>query len=88
MTDKHVYLWEDIPRDLWARAQAKAKAQSPPMPIKWVLLRLLAEWVVYDLDDGQSDNGPPKARRRPRTPRERNADPPDGFFAPDSPDGF
>jgi len=43
--DTQDYLLKGVPRDLWKRAQAKAKAMKPPMSMRWALLLMLEEWV-------------------------------------------
>lgn len=39
------YLLENVPRDLMTRAKGKARAQDPPVSVKWVLIKLLEQWV-------------------------------------------
>ena len=45
-----LYLFRDIPRELWTRAHAKAAKLRPPMPIRRILLALVEDWV--DRPDG------------------------------------
>ena len=46
--DEMKYLLENIPRELMARAQTKARRRSPRVSIKRVLLSLLEQWVNGD----------------------------------------
>jgi hypothetical protein len=39
------YLLENVPRDLIHRAKEKARLQDPPVSVKWVLIKLLEQWV-------------------------------------------
>lgn len=43
--EKMTYLWEDVPRELMQKAKAKGRAQDPPVSVKWVLVKLLQQWV-------------------------------------------
>lgn len=43
MKTTHTYLWEGIPLELWEKAQEEAKRRQ--MPMKWVLVRLLEDFV-------------------------------------------
>lgn len=52
-TDYSTYMWEKVPRQLIADAKAKAKTLEPPMPLKWVLLTLLREWVYEGQEQAQ-----------------------------------
>ena len=40
-----VYLFRDIPRELWGRAHAKAAKMRPPLPLRRILLALIEDWV-------------------------------------------
>ena len=40
------YLLRSIPVDLWAKVSQKALASNPPVSIRWVILKLLREWVA------------------------------------------
>ena len=39
------YLFRNIPRELWDRAQAKAAGLRPSVPIWRILIALLEQWV-------------------------------------------
>jgi len=38
-------LLDRLPRDLFDRALAKAKAQEPPIALKWKIVELVRRWV-------------------------------------------
>jgi len=39
------YLLENVPRALIAKAKIKGRQHDPPVSIKWVLIKLLEQWV-------------------------------------------
>lgn len=60
---EHTYLWENIPKDLWDQAQRKAGS----MPMKWVLVRLLEDYVKGA--DQKATTMPQERRTRQRPPK-------------------
>ena len=52
--DETSYLWENIPRELWQRARAKALTERRHM--KDILLELLSGWTD-DSREGERSNG-------------------------------
>ena len=39
------YLLKGIPLDIWERAKVKARAERPPIAMRWVLIQLLEKWA-------------------------------------------
>jgi hypothetical protein len=55
MTDRKVkdtaltsYAWQRVPRQLLQDAQAKCRAERPPISLKWKLIELLEQWTYPD----------------------------------------
>ena len=47
-TDFTAYLWDNIPRELIAKAKDKCRRQIPPISLKWKLIELLTKWIETD----------------------------------------
>ena len=60
------YILKGIDRRLWARAQAKAQGNDPPMSMRWVLIKLLERWVGPDPDPTAAPEPAPKPKRAPK----------------------
>lgn len=43
-----IVILKGMPRDLWARAKAKARAQQPPQTLKGVVAMLVRRWLDED----------------------------------------
>lgn len=44
------YNWAQVPRQLLEDAQAKCRAQEPPISLKWQLIKLLKAWTYEERD--------------------------------------
>ena len=51
---EHVYLWRNIPRDVWNEAERLASLEEPPQNMKEILERLLRKYA----------GKPPRMRRQ------------------------
>jgi hypothetical protein len=61
------YQLRNVPLDLWQQARAKAKAQQPPMSMRWIIMLLLEQWLRSTTTPAQllSVGSPPATRDSP-----------------------